>query len=314
MKPRARWVAAVAIAVAVITIGWTIRHTLPSSGRMRIAIPANTAEPAPESYAQIDAKSAKAHASQAVAIAHPAHALPDSNTPLGEAVRTLREYAEAGDSDAAIDLSWRLSFCTEHALKVSEQGEQTLRDSVESDKADASVPDDFRVSRAENAQRQIDEAIKQREACRALPSDLRADWLSWIDRAAQAGNSVAMRGYARMAAAEYYSASDVLADLDTAIERRDKARAYLQDALRLGDAEALRDIANAHRDSGKPEIYPFDPAQAYAYAYAGTLAGISRGNDLDEVLSETARSLDGRQLADAEARGRGIDEKCCEKH
>ena len=118
MKPRARWVAAVAIAVAVITIGWKIRHTLPSSGRMRIAIPANTAEPAPVSYAQIDAKSAKAHASQAVAIAHPAHALPDSNTPLGEAVRTLREYAEAGDSDAAIDLSWRLSFCTEHALHV----------------------------------------------------------------------------------------------------------------------------------------------------------------------------------------------------
>ena len=57
--------------------------------------------------------------------------------------------------------------------------------------------------------------------------------------------------------------------------------------------------------------YPFDPAKAYAYAYAGTLAGISRGNDLDRTMEETTRLLDAQQLSEAEAAGRRIYEKCC---
>jgi hypothetical protein len=143
---------------------------------------------------------------------------------------------------------------------------------------------------------------------------VRAGWLGWIDRAAQSGNTAAMRGYARVATAEYYDANDVRNDLDAAIERRDKSRAYLEEALRRGDAEALRDLADAYRDSAHPKVYPFDPAKAYAYAYAGTLAGISRGIDLDRLMEETARSLDGLQLAEAEVSGRSIYEKCCAKH
>jgi hypothetical protein len=150
----------------------------------------------------------------------------------------------------------------------------------------------------------IDEYTNERKACLALPADLRTGWLGWIDRAAQAGNTAAMRGYARMAIGEYYSESDVRADLDTAIERRDKARAYLDEALRRGDAAALSDLADAYRDSAHPTIYPVDPSKAYAYAYAATLAGISRGNALDRTMDETARSLDGPQLAEAEASGR----------
>jgi hypothetical protein len=57
-----------------------------------------------------------------------------------------------------------------------------------------------------------------------------------------------------------------------------------------------------------------DPSKAYAYEYAGTLAGISRGNDLDRTMEETARSLDGQQLAEAEVAGRRIYETCCAKH
>ena len=73
----------------------------------------------------------------------PKHALPDGSTPLGEAVQTLREYAGAGDADAAIELSWRLSTCTEHALLGTEQNEKTMRDSIERDRTDESLTDEL---------------------------------------------------------------------------------------------------------------------------------------------------------------------------
>ncbi len=315
MRHRVRWVAAVAFAVAVIAVGWALRHaTLPARGQTTMTVPAKRVESAAAPSAHVEGDAAKARVSPTIPGAHHAHALPDSNTPLGEAITTLREYAEAGDTDAALELSWRLRACTEHALRGSEQVEQTLREVIESDKTDEKLTDEWRTSRAKNVERQIDERVKERQACEALPADLRAGWLSWVDSAAQSGNTAAMRSYARVVADQYYSVSDVMTDLDSAIERRDKARAYLDEALLRGDPEALRDIANTYRDSAHPELHGRDPSQAYAYAYAGTLAGISRGNDLDEIMSETAASLDGQQLAEAEAQGRRIYEKCCAKH
>jgi hypothetical protein len=313
MKRRARWIAA--IAATAIAIGWALWFaTQPAPQRTTVTIPQNGADPAATPGADAEGKAAKAGATRAAASARPVHALPPSTTPIEEAVPALREYAEAGDKDAAIELSWRLSACTPHALLGTEQREKTLRDSIGRDKTDATITDEHRGFRAQNAQRQIDDDIKLRDACRALPADFRDGWLTWIDRAAESGSTAAMRGYARVAVADYFSEKDVLADVDNAIERRNKARAYLDEAIRLGDPEALRDLANAYRDSAKAEIYPVDPAKAYAYAYAGTLAGISRGNDLDRIMSETAASLDGRQLATAEAEGRRIYDKCCAAH
>src|ERR1700710_2298871 len=48
------------------------------------------------------------------------HALPDWNMPLEEAIPLLREAAESGDTIAQMDLSSRLSGCTEHALRAAE--------------------------------------------------------------------------------------------------------------------------------------------------------------------------------------------------
>jgi hypothetical protein len=312
VKRAVRWVAVIAVAAAAVAMVWTLHHVkLPRPGRMTIVVPPTTAEPSPPPPVQT---SARPEASPPVAKISPRHLLPDSRTPLGEAVETLRAYAEEGDADAAVELSWRLSACTERALRRSDESAEGDRRMIEDDKSDDRLSDELRAARKENVQRRIDERIQLRRDCRALPADLRDGWLEWIDRAAQAGNTAAMRGYARMAIGEYYSASDVRADIDEAIERRDKARAYLAEALRRGDADALVDLANAYSPSGHPTIYPDEPSEAYAYAYASTLAGLSRGRWVDDLMERAARSLDGKQLAAAEAKGRRLYEQCCAGH
>jgi hypothetical protein len=314
MNHRSRWLAAFVIVAVVIAIAWTMRRANSSADRTPVATSAKHDTASHDAAAPSAEAKTSTRASQTKPLTVPAHAPLDPRMPLGEAVQTLRAWAEAGDTDAAIELSWRLSPCTEHALKVAEQSEQADRRLLEDEKKDESVTPEQHAVRIMNVQGRIGEYERQRDACSAQPADVRTSWLEWIDWAAQAGNTSAMRGYARMATGEYYDANDVRADPDTAIERRDKSRAYLDEAVRRGDAEALRDIAKAYSDSGHPTIYPIDPAQAYAYAYAGTLAGISRGNDLDDTMAEAARSLDGAKLAEAEASGRRIYEKCCAKH
>jgi hypothetical protein len=314
MKTRTRWIAAVATAGAALAIAWTMRHPIAMMpGRIRIDIPAGQAAP-PAPPIPPTSTATNPRPPERAAKAPPAHALPNSLTPLSEAVPLLREYAGEGDLDAAIELSWRLGACTERALRRSEEHEQSLLRMKDDDKDNDTLSEELRVSRAANVQRQIDEQIQQRKDCRALPADLRADWLAWIDRAAQAGSTAAMRGYARAAIRDYTSTRDVLEEPDTAIERRDKARAYLAEALARGDAEALPDLASAYSPSAHPTIYPVDPTKAYAYAYAGTLAGVAHGRELDDIIEREARSLDGRQLAEAEAEGRRIFEKCCGAH
>ena len=70
-----------------------------------------------------------------------------------------------------------------------------------------------------------------RGACSKVPPDLIAHWLDPIDQAAQSGDSSAMRDYVKLAIAEYDSVAAIVAGVNTAIARRDKARAYLQRAL-----------------------------------------------------------------------------------
>jgi hypothetical protein len=137
-----------------------------------------------------------------------------------------------------------------------------------------------------------------------------------MDQAAQSGNTGALLEYARLSVAEFDSLAAIIANVDTAIERRDKARAYLLEAVRLGDEQSLRELAYKYfeRTDGVPRVFDVDPLQSYAYAYAGTLAGISQRGDLDWVMSKNAALMDARQLAQAQELGRSIYKNCCDKH
>lgn len=246
----------------------------------------------------------------------PYRELPRWDVPLDQAVPRLRELGDAGDTWALLELATRLHACTPAEQRRAEASDEQDRQSIEEDANDPRWTDAQRASRRRNTQWRIDWNAAVRTGCEKTDADLRAHWLDPLDRAAQAGNTAAMRQYAKSAIEPYDSVSAVAADVEEAIIRRDKARAYLSEAVRRGDAEGLADLARAYsaNTSITPRLFSPDPVQSYVYAYAGSLtrglAPVLYGN-LDAIMTDGAKSLDARQLADAQARGRRLYEECC---
>lgn len=311
-RRKALVLASVVAAAALFSIAWIASHRgPPATPSMRIKSEVvDDATAVQRSPATVAAKPDKSRALS------PTHALPDWNVPLEEAIPLLLKAAESGDTTAQMELSTRLSGCTEHALHAADASDESDRDTIEEDKTNENLDDRLRATRAINGQYRIDQHAEAKRACSRLPADVRAHWLNWIDQAAHAGNTAAMLEYAKMSVAEYDSVGAIVANVDTAIERRDKARAYLLEALQLGEQQSLRELAYGYfeRSDNIPRVFGVDPLQSYAYAYAGTLAGVSNRGDLDWVMSKNAESLDARQLAEAQALGHGIYERCCDKH
>ena len=239
-------------------------------------------------------------------------ALPNSSVSLLDAVPMLKEFAEAGNAEAGMELSRRLSYCTPYALRRADEADHRDLEQMESDKKDDRLDEARRSARAKNQQRRIEQNAQQRQDCSTLPADLRAHWLDWVDRVAQTGNADAMLEYARMAIVEYDSVTAVVADIDVALERRDKVRSYLTRAVELGVPSAFREMAYAYdRKSSLPSVFSSDPYWVVAYAHAGISAGASREGDLDWLAADNAKLLDAKQLADAERQGRALYERCC---
>ena len=241
-------------------------------------------------------------------------ALPDWKVPLDRAVTQLQALGVAGNPLALRELTYRLKVCTPHALREALKSDERDRESIEEDTHDERLDEALRATRISNTQRRIDTNATFRSDCSKVPPDLIAHWLDPMDQVAESGDTSAMRDYARLAIAEYDSVAAVVAGVDTAIARRDKARAYLQRALLLGDREVFLDLADAYfeaRDT-TPRLYAPDAFLAYTYAYAGLQAGTpQRGNSLDWIVAQSAQSLDAQQLAGAQAKAAQIYEVCC---
>ncbi|MEP6881694.1 MAG: hypothetical protein ABI866_06860 [Dokdonella sp.] len=137
-----------------------------------------------------------------------------------------------------------------------------------------------------------------------------------IDKAARYGLTYAMRKYATCILDEYDSREDVVADVDRAILRRDKATTYLQRAVSLDDAEGPSEVAYAYfeQSDGKPQLYAVDNDQAYRYAYAASFGDRGRYRQLDWVISQSAKSMNSRQISDARKQGNRLYDACCFKH
>lgn len=285
---------------------------------------APSATPSPVAPAPVTSAPARTAAPVAAATprhsvppAVPAHEWPDYRTPFGVAVQQLRAWADAGDMKAAIDLSWRLSQCTPHGLRVAEDSDDSDRRDIMSDATDERWTESQRQTRRDNMMQRINANAEIRTACAALPRDLVAHWLDPLDRAAQSGDTYAMREYARRAMAEYDGVVAVVADVDEAITRRDKARAYLDEAVRLGDTAALVDLAGAYAESATINLYAEDEARAHAYAYAALQAANLTAMERDRMtwlLDRSARKLDAAALARAEEEGRRLFAQCCAGH
>lgn len=241
--------------------------------------------------------------------------LPDFNTPPDQAIARLRELADAGNRDAQIQLSRRLGQCTTRALRATAKRDDSDRQSIESDRTNGEMDADLLATRIGTAQKRLDQHAAERAACEALPAEVLEHWLDPIDQAAQSGNINAMRQYAARVVEEYDSLSAVVTDVDQAIVRRDKARAYLNRAVSLGEAEALADLAYAYFDmrENRPQLYAVDNYQAYMYAYAAALDERTQYRQLNWIMDQSAESLDSSQISDARKQGKRLYDTCCLK-
>ena len=310
---RATWlVLAAAAVVATGVIVWRVHA--PPAPPMATQPPANVSIAKPPTSPGISFPGTKAPKRAAPATA--AHGPLDPRVPVDEAVSQLREWADAGDVDAQIELTRRLMSCTPHAQRVAHASDERDRQYLEYDAADRSLGDGLRGVRRETTQYRLDDTAARRAACSRLPADLKANWLEFVDRAAQSGNTTAMREYAFQAMLDYDGVASIAVGVDTAIVRRDRARAYLASAVSAGDVDALIDLARAYGDNGDvlPAMYAMDHAKAYAFAYAASLAALNayQQAENERTLSEHAAALDARSLAAAQADGKEIYERCCE--
>lgn len=318
MKLNRRYAAIVVVAlVAVVAwVAWMPARSPVAPIALTVkAIEASPRQvPAATAVAQ-SRESAPAHAPAAV----PPPDWPDYRTPLDEAVRRLRGWADDGNAKAGMYLSSMLSRCTPHALRETQAADEKDRSYIADDEKDERLTALQREGRRANSMRRIDDNATLRAACARVSPDLVAHWLDPLDRAARSGDVDAMREYARVAMNEYTDAAAVVGNIDEVITRRDKARAYLDEALRRGDSTALVDLANAYSESATGNIYAADAARAHAYAYAATLANLHDMSEYDRrqlgsLLDESAQALDATTLARAEADGRRLYEQCCAGH
>lgn len=242
--------------------------------------------------------------------------LPDFLVPPDQAIARLRVLADAGNGDARYELSRRLANCTARALRATQESDERDRQSLELDKTIRTMDVDQLALSILVGQDRIDRHVAERAACAALPEEVRENWIDPIDQLAQSGKTYAMRQYAAFVVAEYDSRDAVVADVDRAIVRRDKARAYLRKAVELGDAEGLADLAEAYFDhrSSAPQLYAIDNYQAYMYAYAASFGPRGQYRNLDWVMSQSAKSLDLGQISNARKQGKLLYDACCRQH
>lgn len=315
---RTAWIVA---CFAVAALLWVAFHRQGDAPRMAPGVPSH-AQALPREASTPKAAERKAPppriAEHVRAPDLPQHALPEWDAPLEEAVAELRKWSDAGDANAQVQLTGRLKACTPHALEHAAFLDNLDRASMESEARNLPGADEHRAAIRDAAQSRIDRNAEIRAACAKLPKDLRDHWLDPADRAAQAGDIMAMLTYAEGALDDFQDLTSIAANIDEVIERRDKARVYLGEAARRGDKRALVLLAEIYADTqiglSNSPLYEKDPAQAYAYAFVvSRISGATpheRAN-MEWLMAASAERLDAQGLARAQTEGERLYQHCC---
>jgi len=232
-----------------------------------------------------------------------------ANAPTGHRA-DLEQRAAAGDADAAAELGGLFVLCRHYQARSAEE----LEDDVISGMADGEEPPRIAGTPAspelvtlivQQSQSELDRRCSGIDAGKLRWEDAaRAPAL--LERAADAGRVQAMLDYARYAFADYGDTEQLLADADEVIRRKEKARAFLRQALRRGEAQALLLLGDAYASGPLEKI---DPARAYAYmsAFFESPAAQDWPPRLREgYLQALAQRLDTTQIARARADGEQI--------
>ncbi|MCQ4163395.1 hypothetical protein [Tahibacter harae] len=240
------------------------------------------------------------------AAAAAAAAAPEQAASFAERRAVLDQRAAAGDAAAAAELGGILANCWRYVPATQEKIEEAvvngLAGNVEAPLvAGVPAPPELLLLMLQQSQQEL--------ARRCTNLGPRWKWREMaqvpalLERAADAGQVQAMLDYAQHAFIDYGAAAEMLQDADEVKRRKEKARAFLRQALRRGEARALLLQADAYAAGPLENIDPF-AAYAYMSAFFASAAAQDWPPRLRELYLQTvAQRLDPAQIAQARERG-----------
>lgn len=238
--------------------------------------------------------------------AAPAAAPPAFSGRLAE----LERRALAGDGKAALQLARALLECRSYVPISDAAVEDNVIDGLASVDAAPTALDGTPIAPVEILEAIRARVAERRAVCEGIgPGDLanvdgRAG-LSWLIRAADAGETAAMVAYARHAFAGYDTFDPHAPQIVAEVPR---VRDYLSRALALGDPAALGAYGDAY---SLGLVFDADPLAAYAYYYAYVQVDSPGARMYDAVLVNLERALASGDIAQARERGRAMFAACC---
>ena len=204
----------------------------------------------------------------------------------------LAERAQHGDAGAAMDLYENLSECNGVPSSV-----ESLKDMQEH------MASEYRTdSQAYN--NSVAVLNKSFQQCSLLTDEQKNTAKHWLSVSAELGNPKARLAY--VLRGEPDSGSDTyyhdMQDYDA------NAARYLTDEIDAGNSNALLIASIAYGPHG---AFAEDPAKAYSYLYAYSLAAADNPDAMVNRLQALGQTLSSSQLQAATAQGEAIYKKCC---
>jgi TPR repeat protein len=243
-------------------------------------------------------------------------AAPPGAVDFAERRAGLERRATQGDSAAAAELGGLLAQCQHYTPMTPQQIEDSVVTGMAAEVEPPRLGGDPVSPELLMLLMQEGYAELDRRCAGTQNAITAADFpaaLEWLRRAAEAGDTGAMVGYAM------YSTQDAGVPAESndpnaareAPARRQRAAEYLDRAVRAGDARALQVRSDAYTNG---TLKPRDDIAAYAdmHALARTELGRAWSSRLIELyLQALAAPLDAAQLAQARARGDAVWRECC---
>lgn len=146
--------------------------------------------------------------------------VPAAQRVLADALYTCA-MANMGDDDAVEAAVVKRSLVYEAAMKR------------------AGMPVEENAGYLASIQDQIANAMEIGDACKNVPAADSQNWLSWMEKAAIAGDDEARADYAWRALDECKTREDQLANDDEYVRRRDEAFGFLEDSIVNGDCNDM---------------------------------------------------------------------------
>lgn len=238
---------------------------------------------------------------------------PKPTEPLRVAFPALLALAQSGDVEAMLDLGMRLQHCMpfglarERELVAAHEREFVAAEEI----VRAAAPDDAKLlPDLVLMRRSLDEQRAGIAECDAIDEAQRGNSLVWVEKAADAGSEPA-RGYYVTHALEEFSPSDnasLMLNIDTVIERRDRARRYMRENIEHCAWIVFRQqLLGLDASLGVSDPYARAVAARASVREDGTSG---RASAAQRVFDEAAESLDAATRARAEQAGDAMYQRC----